>query len=234
MSSISLSQEPQIENYWYGAQYILGCSSRDGKVAPGLWGPWVTTDSAGWHGDYTLNYNFQAPFYGAYSSNRIQVALSQYKPILDYVPQGRINAKTFNCSGLHYPVHIAPWGFSASLGPMGDLRQHSTASFCTEFHRSLGVLHEHDVPEDSCLSFRSRSCRILGMLEIVSTGYRWVDPHDCTNENCGGNPSDFNPIVSLTFIQRIFSSLTENLNHCGSATIAQLIKTSPYLISVLD
>ena len=40
-------------------RYILACASREGKIAPGLFGPWQTNDAAGWNGDYTLNYNFQ-------------------------------------------------------------------------------------------------------------------------------------------------------------------------------
>ena len=192
MSSISL---PLIENYWYRAQYILACASRDGKVAPGLWGPWVTTDSAAWHGDYTLSYNFQAPFYGTYSSNRIPVALSQYKPILDYVPQGRINAKAFNCTGLHYPVHIAPWGFSGSLamGPAGNLGQHSTASFCAlnfiahwDYSMNMTFLKTTVYP---FLTEVAEFWECWLQKQNTETGYRWVDPHDCTNENCGGDPS---------------------------------------------
>jgi hypothetical protein len=219
MSSISLPQEPLIENYWYGAQYILACSSRDGKVAPGLWGPWVTTDSAAWHGDYTLNYNFQAPFYGTYSSNRLSMALSQYKPILDYIPQGRMNSKAFNCTGLHYPVHIAPWGFSGSLGPRGNLRQHSTASFCAlnfishwEYSMNMTFLKTVAYPFVTEVA-EFWECWL--QKENTDTGYRWVDPHDCTNENCGGDPSDFNSIVSLTFIQRIFSGLIDMAKEMG-------------------
>ena len=32
-------------------------------------GPWVNWDVNGWNGDYTLDYNFEATFYGVYGSN---------------------------------------------------------------------------------------------------------------------------------------------------------------------
>jgi hypothetical protein len=48
-----------LEQFYYGAQYAVGSASRAGRMAPGLWGPWITTDTPGWNGDYTLNYNFQ-------------------------------------------------------------------------------------------------------------------------------------------------------------------------------
>jgi hypothetical protein len=55
-STISLPTQPQIEQLWLGAQYILAISSStDPRVpAPGLFGPFVTWDVNGWNGDYTL------------------------------------------------------------------------------------------------------------------------------------------------------------------------------------
>ena len=35
--------------------YLLGSSSREGKVAPGLFGPWIFSDAPMWEGDYTLD-----------------------------------------------------------------------------------------------------------------------------------------------------------------------------------
>ena len=32
---------------------------REGKVAPGLWGPWTITDFSGWSDQMTLDYNFE-------------------------------------------------------------------------------------------------------------------------------------------------------------------------------
>jgi hypothetical protein len=42
---------------------VLASASRPGKVAPGLYGPWVTCDHMLWGDDFHLNYNFQAAFY---------------------------------------------------------------------------------------------------------------------------------------------------------------------------
>lgn len=56
-SSISLPQSPEVERYWFGAQYgvaTMTASSRmmeltNGRAPPsGLYGPWVTTDSPAW------------------------------------------------------------------------------------------------------------------------------------------------------------------------------------------
>ena len=70
-SSISFPDAPALEQLWYGAQYIFACtsSSSAGVPAPGLYGVWATSDGAAWNGDYTLDYNYQSPYYGAFSSN---------------------------------------------------------------------------------------------------------------------------------------------------------------------
>jgi hypothetical protein len=58
---VHLPTEPEVEALWNGAQYILACSaSADvdaATPAPGLGGPFVTSDNSGWNGDYTLDYN---------------------------------------------------------------------------------------------------------------------------------------------------------------------------------
>ena len=78
-----------LEQHWYAAQYIMASCSRAGKVAPGLWGNWLTTDKPGWHGDFHLNYNFQAPYFGVYAANHAEVSLPFYQAIHEFVPRGK-------------------------------------------------------------------------------------------------------------------------------------------------
>lgn len=51
-----------VHRFYYGALHVLASASRPGKVAPGLYGPWVTCDHMLWGDDFHLNYNFQAAF----------------------------------------------------------------------------------------------------------------------------------------------------------------------------
>jgi hypothetical protein len=110
-----------LERYYYGALYNVACCCREGKLPPGLMGNWILTDNPMCHGDYHLNYNFQAPFYGLYSANRIEQAMSYYEPILDYIPEGRRRAREEisestlldipeGVNGVLFPVGIGPWG----------------------------------------------------------------------------------------------------------------------------
>ena len=43
----------------YTMMYLMRGSMREGKVAPGLWGPWTITDFSGWSDQMTLDYNFE-------------------------------------------------------------------------------------------------------------------------------------------------------------------------------
>lgn len=88
----------------------MGACSRDKKFPPALFG-WVTTDKPTWNGDYHLNYNFYAPFYGLYGANRIEQATGQETPLLDFMPRGRWYAKQVTQTrGILYPVGIGPLG----------------------------------------------------------------------------------------------------------------------------
>ena len=63
-SAISLPHSPEIEDYWFGAQYGTATMTAStavlaqtkGLLPPsGLYGPWVTTDHPGWNGDFTVS-----------------------------------------------------------------------------------------------------------------------------------------------------------------------------------
>ena len=85
-----------IQRYYYGAQYILGCTSREGKAAPGIMGIWCPTDNPMWENRYQLNYNYNAPFYGTNSSNRSELSLAAFDEILNYMPEGHRRAGNIN------------------------------------------------------------------------------------------------------------------------------------------
>lgn len=110
LSSVSFDDD-FLEKYYYQSQYIFACASREGKFAPGIFGPFITTDEPAWCGDYHLNYNFEAPYWASYSSNHICLTENYDEPMLAYMDQGRVHAKNlFNCRGVLYPVGLAPRG----------------------------------------------------------------------------------------------------------------------------
>jgi hypothetical protein len=109
-SSVQID-DPLVEKFYYSSLYISASAMRDGKVFPGLYGPWVTTDHPSWNGDYTLDYNNEMPTLGLYSSNHVDITGGYDPPILDFMPRGKMYARTIlNVRGVFYPAHIGPWG----------------------------------------------------------------------------------------------------------------------------
>ncbi|WBB59695.1 discoidin domain-containing protein [Streptomyces sp. WMMC500] len=158
---------PLLERYYYAAQYFIGASSRAGKVVPGLYGIWTTTDQALFHGDIHLNYNAQSPFYGVYSSNRPELALPFVDVILDYVPEARRRArqdltrvkpdyvsKRFPEGGMPdgvlFPVGIGPFGSTTDDGYWQQVANSlfSATQFCAywEHTRDLDFLRDKAYP----------------------------------------------------------------------------------------
>ena len=84
-SSVALPGDPVLERFFYAHSYLIGSASRAGTpVPPGLWGPWVHDDSPLWAGDFTLDYNFEANFWGLYATNRVAQATPQHGPIISW------------------------------------------------------------------------------------------------------------------------------------------------------
>ena len=78
--------DPTLHEFYYGALYVLGSSSRPGKLPPSLWSNWLTTDNAAWGGRYFMNYNEEAPFYGVFSSNHAELAQPYNRMVLAQFP----------------------------------------------------------------------------------------------------------------------------------------------------
>lgn len=104
-----------IDSYYYSSLYWLGCCTRAGKVPPGIYGCFTTSNLAKWSGAYTLNYNYESPFYCLYTANRQELASSYIDPLLDSIPMGEWFAKEkFGRRGICLPVEIGPWGMICS------------------------------------------------------------------------------------------------------------------------
>ncbi|HWZ90807.1 MAG TPA: hypothetical protein VNW92_18225, partial [Polyangiaceae bacterium] len=96
-----------LEKEFYASLYLLASASRSGEQAPGLWGNWALKPPA-WNGDYTLNYNYEAPFFAAFPTNHVDLTDNYTQPLLDWLPKAQTLSTTNSWSGALYPVHIGP------------------------------------------------------------------------------------------------------------------------------
>jgi len=125
LSHVSFA-DPMLEKYYYLSQYIFASSCRDGKFAPGLFGPFITTDSPAWAGDYHLNYNYQSPYWDSFSSNHLCLVDNYDDPVLELMDKGRYYSNELTGTrGVLYPVGIGPHGLVSSSWPLdtADMRK---------------------------------------------------------------------------------------------------------------
>ena len=101
------------EGLFYRNLYRLACCSRPHATAPGLFGNWIWNDYSVFHGNYTLDYNFEQTFWPAFITNHAELAEPYLDRISEILPRARRNAHaafgdevvgaffTFN----DYPIH---------------------------------------------------------------------------------------------------------------------------------
>ncbi len=117
-----------LEQRYYLSHYVMASASRVLDFPPGLVG-WVTTEIPSWYGDYHLNYNHVAPFYGLYAANHIEQADPCHGPILDAIGMGHDWSLT-HCGikdGILLPVGIGPKG-SIAFAVLLDQKSNSAYS----------------------------------------------------------------------------------------------------------
>lgn len=141
--------DPVLEKAYYRSLYTMGSASRDLEFPPGIFGTWITAERPEWNGDYHLNYNHQAPYYGLFSANRIEQALPYNYPIIAMSGRARWYAReVYDIDGIYMPVGIGPKGIDTTYsGPeAGRPRQFyldhgfvDAGALC--FHQRSNALH---------------------------------------------------------------------------------------------
>jgi alpha-L-fucosidase 2 len=195
--------DKQIEKHWYGALYILGSCSRAGSVAPGLFGNWVTTGKPAWHGDFHLNYDFESPYYIAFSSNHPDLTLPYYQAITESIPNGLAMAQRHGWKGVHFPVCIGPWGLSPE-NPDGDWGQRSDAAYA-----ALDFIWYWQYTQDDAWLKRTgypylREVAAFWDDYLKFENGRYVDPNDSIQEGTG---DDTNNVLSLGLIRTLYKNM---------------------------
>lgn len=203
--------DQEIESRWYAALYVMGSCSRAGQVAPGLWGNWITTNRPAWHGDFHLNYNFEAPYYIVYSSNHTDLAAPYYQALSDYIPNGRAMAKRHGWTGIHFPVCIGPWGL-APEDPDRDWGQRSDAAYAAlnfiwgyQYTQDLGFLRHIAYPY-----LREVAAFWKDYLRLENG--RYVIDNDSIHEGSG---PDVNGVLSLGLVHTLFKNMVEMSQDLG-------------------
>lgn len=235
-SRISIPSEKQIERFWYASHYLLACCCKTGKFAPGLYGAWVTSDEPNWGGDYHMDYNHQAPWWGVFSSNKVFLADPYDTPLLDFIPVGEKYARELlGVRGNFQMIGIGPLGCEigriynsdGSFNPHGAFwGQKSDAVFAAvnmamryfttydeEYARKVlpYLLSAADFWEDY-LEFEDGRYVIYNDY-AGENGWALSDPERGLDKHSPKH--DFNPLISLAFLRTTLRCLLEIVKELG-------------------
>jgi hypothetical protein len=213
-----------LEDYYYGALYVLGASSRPGKLPPSLWSNFVTTDNAAWGGRYFMNYNEEAPFYGVFSSNRPELAEPYNRMVLAQMPWQRNRTASAGYQGVSFQRTFSPFTVLASPPapiPVAAIKnytklpsdQKSNASFSL-----LPVIQYYEYTQDREF-LRTQLYPAMKQLDAFwrdfavrsADGQHWEFEHSAAHE--GGD--DLNPNLDIGFASRIERELIQTSKILG-------------------
>lgn len=208
--------DPVLENYYYGALYVIGSTSRAGHLTPSLWGNFITTDDAAWGGRYFMNYNEEAAYYGVFSSNHSDLSVPYNRMVLTQFPFQRNRTARAGYKGVSFQRTFTPFTTVAKppapvpVAAQKDYRklpsdQKSNATFSLlpviqyyEYTQDREFLREKLYPAMKQLDAFWRDFAVRDS----ATG-KWAFEHSSAHE--GGD--DVNPNLDIGYARRIATEL---------------------------
>ena len=195
-----------LEQRYYLSHYVMASASRVSDFPPGLFG-WITTDKPSWHGDYHLNYNHVAPFYGLYAANHIDQADPCHGPLLANADQARaLCREKLGIEGLFQYVGIGPKG---SVAFDVALMQKSNSSYsCVPLAFRWYATYDLEFARLAYPFVRDTALFWENWLKwepfdsAQGKTNRYVIYKDAVHEGSGDN---VNPIVSLAFVRMVMN-----------------------------
>ncbi len=214
--------DPDLMRQYYLSQYVLASCSRDPEFPPGIFGTWVTTDTPAWNGDYHLNYNHMAPYYGLYSSNHIEQADPYHGPILDFHERGRWYAKEARgLPGVYLPVGMGPKGIDTVRGGKHNpedmeagalfMQQKSNAAYCV-VNLAMRWRATYDLDYARKVYPFVRDVADFWEAYLVYEDGRYVIYNDAVHE-CSSE--DKNSIVSLALVRNVLETCLDMSRELG-------------------
>ena len=209
--------DSQLETYYFNALYVLGSATRTGAPnPPSLWGQWLTNDTPGWGGRYFLNYNEEALYYGAFSSNHADLSEPYRRLIYNEVPWQRNTTHGAGYQGTAFQRSLAPFHLyesQPSTVPVASKKdytklpadQKSNATFAV-----LPLIWHWEYTRDATY-LQTQLYPLLKELDAfwrdfaVFDGKRYVFQHSSAHE--GGD--DTNPNLDLGFARKVINTLLE-------------------------
>jgi hypothetical protein len=206
-----------LEEEYYASLYFLASVSRTGEQPPGLWGNWVMKDP-GWNGDYTLNYNYEVPFYASFPTNHVELADAYDQPIIDWVPSAQALAAKNGYTGAYFRVHIGPL-------PSGSADTNEwNQKFNNAYAATVMIMHWYFTRD---LGYAARIFPTLKEMStfwagyLVKSGTRYVINDDAQHE--GNAYPQMNGVMSLGLVRFLLQASIDVGAALGMDTAARAI-----------
>jgi hypothetical protein len=212
-----------LEDYYYGALYVLGSSSRPGHLPPSLWSNFLTTDNAGWGGRYFMNYNEEAPYYGVFSSNHPELAEPYNRMVLAQIPWQKNRTAEAGYQGVSFQRTFSPFTMyqpPPQPTPVAAAKEYKKLPSDQKSNATFSVLplvdyYEYTLDEEF---LRNKLYPALKELDAFwrdfavrdNTGM-WNFEHSSAHE--GGD--DVNPNLDLGFTRRVERELIDTSKVLG-------------------
>lgn len=222
-----------IEKQYYLSLYGIASSSRDLNFPPGIFGTWVTREYPSWGADYHLNYNHMAPYYGLYSSNRIEQADPYYAPLLAFMQRGKYYSEKVASipDGILLPVGIGPLGIESTnrnhlmdkyhydwMIRSGNVEggglfwgQKSNAAYAV-VNLSMQFYHTWDKAFTEKVYPFVKAVATFWEHYLTKEGDRYVIYNDAIHE---GTVGDKNPVLSLGLVRMVMQTAIDMSEYLG-------------------
>ncbi|MFC5404930.1 CBM35 domain-containing protein [Cohnella soli] len=216
-----------MNTYYYGALYVLGSSSRANVATPpSMWGNWVTNDTASFGGRYFLNYNAEALYYGAFSSNRSDTALPYINLIATEAPYQQNKTASAGYKGILYQRSLTPYDLVKSAPTVNSPAatkdwtklqdQKSNGSFAVmpliwyyEYTGDTTYLQNTLYP--IAKNIGAFFLDYVTKVNLGGSNYKYDIQHSSAHE--GGD--DLNPAIDIGFIKRYMKFLIDASQKLG-------------------
>jgi alpha-L-fucosidase 2 len=194
-----------IEKSWYGSLYLLASATRPGNDPPGLWANWIPQRGMNWNGDYHTNYNYEAPFWSAITTNHIAEMADYATPILQYESQGKAWASQNGYQGVYYPVGLGPNGETT------DANFHDQKSNAAYLASDMIMEYEYTQSKSYAASMFPWLVQVAdfwqGYLQWDPSTGTYMDYNDAPQED---NPNpETNPVLTIGLIHLLLSGLID-------------------------
>ncbi|HTN39115.1 MAG TPA: hypothetical protein VL053_18685 [Arachidicoccus sp.] len=212
-SWVTLS-DPAFEKFYYGSLYVLGSAIRSGNFPPSLFGNWITTDLSSWGGRYFLNYNEEAAYYGAGSSNRPELILPYSELIFREMPWQRNKTHAAGYEGVCHQRSLTPYHLVSELPYEQPVASHKDYKKLPADQKSNGVfaamplIWYYEYTGD-IEYLRDKLYPYLKELDAFYRSYLDTSrrPYRIEHSSAHEGSDDVNPNLDIGFIRRICRTL---------------------------